>query len=135
LVFSLIQTSVTTNVSAVLARAWSDVGLWSVAALWCVFVLALSSTVMLAAELLGRRWSWNAAVVEQVRGFCVVVMVVSALSYLGTMNPGPWGRTKMNASDWLGLVDWAVLIIAGALGVRLFIRARRRIRGDGAART
>jgi hypothetical protein len=38
LVFSLMLTAVTTVVSAVLVRAWSDVGLWSEAMLWSVLV-------------------------------------------------------------------------------------------------
>jgi hypothetical protein len=115
LVVGMVLMAVMAAVTAVEAWAWSE------ALLWPVSVIALSATVMLTAELLGRTSIWSVAVVEQVRGLCLVLMAVSVLPGLAIYGiPDPW---------WLGLVDLAVIpIIAGAVGVGLIIRARRRMR-------
>jgi hypothetical protein len=133
LVFSTAMTAVLTIVSAALAWAWSDAGWWSVAALWCVFVAELTITVIFAAELFGPRWGWSEAVIEQTRGLCGILAVVAALSALGFMNPDLWDWTKMYAWGWLGVFDWAVSIIGIALGIRTIIRARQRMRANGAS--
>jgi hypothetical protein len=109
LVVGLVLTTVVATASAV--QAWP----WSKPLLWPVFASALSATVLFATELLGRRSIWSEAAVEQVRDLCWAFMTVSALSPLAIMNPDQWG--------------WFVIFIAGALGVWLIIRARRRMRG------
>jgi hypothetical protein len=111
LVAGLVFTAVVAAASGVQAWLWSDKSL-----LWSVFAAALSATFAFANELLGRASIWSEAVVEQVRGLCLVLMAVSALSPIAITYPDQWG----------GLV----IIIAGALGVWVIIRARRRMRGD-----
>jgi hypothetical protein len=96
LVVGLVVLAAVAGTSAVQARASSNLLLWP------VFAMALTGTVLLAAELLGRRSILSEAVVGQVRDLCLALMVVSALSPRAIMYP-----------DQRGLV----VIIAGALGV------------------
>jgi hypothetical protein len=89
------------------------VGAWSHAGLLPEFLLTLTATMMLVAELLRRGWRWNEAVIQWVK----LLISVAALLV------GGWG--------WSVLVLSAIIL--GAWGVWLIIRARRRMRGDSAA--
>jgi hypothetical protein len=123
--------AVLTVVSAVGAlSALFDAGFWYVAGLLCGIVAMLTSTVMFAAELLGR-WGWKEVVIEQVRGLCVVLTMVAALSALAILESGAIGHV-LDGDDpwnWFGLVAWPAGILVIAQGVRRIIRARRRTPG------
>ena len=110
LVVGLVLLAVTAAVSAVQAWAWTDRPL-----LWSVFLIALSGTVLLAAELFRRTSMWSEAVASQVRDVGWALTAISVLSPWAITYPDQWG--------------WPVIITAGALGVRLIFRARRRMRG------
>jgi hypothetical protein len=100
-------------VSCLVFTAILAVGAWSHAGLLPEFLLTLTATMMLVAELLRRGWRWNEAVIQWVK----LLISVAALLV------GGWG--------WSVLVLSAIIL--GAWGVWLIIRARRRMRGDSAA--
>jgi hypothetical protein len=126
----IVAVAVLTVVSAVWGSALFDAGFWYVAGMLCAIVAMLTSTVMFAAELLGR-WGWKEAVIEQVRGLCVVLTMVAALSALAILESGAIGHMLDGDHrwDWFGLVAWPAGILVIAQGVRRIIRARRRMRG------
>jgi hypothetical protein len=135
--FAAIAFAVLIVCSAVVIWAVSDMGFWHVAGLCCVIVVALTSILMVAAESLKLRWGWREAVVEQVRGLCVVVLMVACLSALANLESGALGvsLTGDHPWDWLGLVELPAGIIGIALAVRLITRGRSRMRGNSAERT
>jgi hypothetical protein len=139
LVVDLVLMAVLTVVVAVLTvvgAVWAsdlsalfDAGFWYVAGMLCGIVAMLTSTVMFAAGLLGR-WGWKEAVIEQVRGLCVVLTMVAALSALAILESGAIGHMLERPWDWLGLLAWPAGILVIAQGVRRIIRARHRTRGE-----
>jgi hypothetical protein len=112
-------------------------GFWYVAGLWCGLVMMLTSTVILAAESWVPRWGWKEGVIEQVRGFCWVLIMVACLSTLAVWESGVLGVTLdgNHPWDWFALVEWPACIIVIAQYVRRIIRARHRMRGDSGLRT
>jgi hypothetical protein len=127
--------AVVNAVGALALSALFDVGFWNVAALWCALVVMLTSTVMFAAVSSGPSWGWREAVIEQVHGLCLVLLMVACLSALAVLESGALGVSfDGHPSDWLGLVERPAGVIAFAGGVRLIVRGRRRMRADSAPR-